>query len=356
MTLKNIDKTTLTWIIIAAILIVVLLIPIQIPYKITTPGKVLASKEWLISKDVEGRLMTSLINNKAGVHESYGVRSFERGDAMHFRLHPGIASGAAVTTVDTVGIIYSNESEKRLTNLKASLQSQKALLEVTNTGEKEALIKEAEQSVMYAERKLIEQQKIFNRDKGMYEKKLLSQEDYDLSKGALDLFRINVEIAKERLNNVRTGQKQEQIDLIKTNIEGLQKEIRILEQKFSDYVIQSPINGIVNRVFSSDTLIIISDTSEYIVYIPVQMDYRDYVKKDQTVEFTLNDKYSASGKIISLEKSAGIIGQDVVSFVTASYTGNEVNFMPGLLIECSIVCDELTPRQHLLRFFESLFF
>ncbi len=354
MDLKKLDKNTQTWIIIGVVIIVLLIIPIKIPYKITIPGKVLSSKEWLITRDVEGRLMTSLVNNRSGVHESYGVISFERGDAMHFNMHPAIISGSSISTEDTIAILYSNESEKQLSSLKASLESQIAMLEVSKSAEKEALISEAEQGVLYAERQFIEQGKIYKRQKGLYEKELISEEEFDLSKGALDLFRINVEIAKERLKNVTTGEKPEQIELIKTNIEGLQEEIDIMEQRFSDYIIRSPISGKINRVFSSDTLLTISDTSEFIIIMPVQWDYKDYLRKDQVVEFDLKDDTSPAGKIITLENSAGIINQDVVTLVTASYSGDNLNFRPGLLIECTIICDELTIREHIFRFIGTL--
>jgi len=354
MSIKKIDKTTWTWIIIFLLLIVVLLIPIQLPYKITVPGKVLPTKEWLLYKDSEGRLMTSLVNHRAGVHESYSVRSFQRGDAIQFILNPGISAGASVTISDTIGVIYSNETEKQLINLKANLQSQNALLNVNESKEKEALISEAKQGVAFAERQFEEQQKIYLRQKGLFDKELISEQEFDLSKGALDLFRINIEIAKERLNSVTTGEKQEQIDLVKTNINGLQNEISILEQRFSDYVIQSPVNGTVNRVFSSDTLLIVSDTTEYIVYMPIQWNYKEYVKKDQSVEFDLQDRSSTYGKILAVENSAELIDRNIVSFATATYSGKNTNFIPGLLLECSIICDELTPRQHLFRFLESL--
>jgi hypothetical protein len=354
MDLKKLDKPTLTWIIIVFVILVVLVIPVRIPYKITTPGKVLPSKEWLITKDMEGRLMTSLINNRSGMYESYGVVSFERGDAMNFRMNPGISAGTSVNTTDTIGVLYSNASEKQLMNLKASLESQIAQLEVSRSGEKEAIISEAKQAVLYAERQYLEQEKIYNRQKGLYEKELISEEEFDLSKGALDLFRINVEIAKERLKNVTTGEKPEQIDLVKTNIEGLKDEISILEQRFSDFVIQSPINGTINRVFSRDTLLTISDTTEFIVIMPVQWEYKNYIRKDQIVEFDLKDNSTTTGKVIALEKSAGLLNQDVVTIVTASYSGDNLNFMPGLFIECSIICDELTIRQHLFRFIKAM--
>lgn len=354
MTIKDFDKTTWSWIIIFVLLCVVLLLPFKIPYKITVPGKVFPSKEWLVEKGTDGRLMTSLINHRAGIHENYAVRLFERGDAVQFSFNTNIVAGSNITTNDTVGVIYSNESQKKLVNLKADLGSQTALLDVSLTEEKEAVVSAAQQGVVYAERQFVEQQKIYNRQKGLYDKNLISIQEFDLSKGALDLFRINVEIAKERLNSVTTGAKQESIDLIKTKIGGLQKEIVIMEQKFSDYVIQSPIDGMVNRVFSSDTLLIVSDTTEFIVLMAIQWDYKEYVKVDQTVEFDLQDRSSSSGKIVTLEKSAKLISQNLVSFVTADYSGDNINFMPGLVIECSIICEDLTPRQHLFRFFESL--
>lgn len=355
-TFKKFDKATLTRIIIAVLIIVVLILPFKLPYKITVPGKVFPTKEWLVVKGTDGRLMTSLINHKAGVLENYAVRLFERGDAVQFSFNPNIVAGSSISTNDTIGIIYSNESQKKLINLKADLGSQKARLDVSLTDEKEAVVSAAKQGVEYAERQFIEQQKIYNRQKGLYNKNLISIEEFDLSKGALDLFRINIEIARERYNSVTTGAKQEEIDLINTKIEGLQLEIGVLEQRFSDYVIQSPIDGIVNRVFSSDTLMIVSDTTEFIVLMPIEWSYREYVKKDQTVEFDLQDRSISVGKIVSLGKSARLIDQNIVSFVFAAYSGENVNFMPGLLIECSIICDELTPRQHIFRFMESLLY
>ena len=110
-----------------SLLIVVLLLPFQIPYKITVPGKVLPTKEWLVVKGTDGRLMTSLINHKAGVHENYAVRLFERGDAVQFSFNPNIVAGSSVSTNDTIGVIYSNESQKQLINLK-NLQLQSYML------------------------------------------------------------------------------------------------------------------------------------------------------------------------------------------------------------------------------------
>ena len=64
--------------------------------------------------------------------------------------------------------------------------------------------------------------------------------------------------------------------------------------------------------------------------------------------------YAGHASVMDRAKEA--TGKVIVSFVTAAYSGENVNFMPGLLIECSIICDDLTPRQHLFRFFESLLY
>jgi len=57
-----------------------------------------------------------------------------------------------------------------------------------------------------------------DRTEALYNKGLVSQEEYDIVKGSYDLYEINIAISKARLEAVETGVKKEEIGLIKSQI------------------------------------------------------------------------------------------------------------------------------------------
>ncbi len=346
---NSLNKNTITWIVIGVLLALALLIPIELPNTITVKGKIYPAKEWMLVKGPDGELMTSLFNYKKGVSENYGVTQFERGDAVEFSLSDKIYTSAAVMIDDTIGLVYSNTTEKELIDLRADLAVDSALLKVNTSEEKDAIVKSEEQKLEYAKKQLEEQQKLFRRQKSLYEKQLISEEEYEVAESAIELFNINVEIAKERLRTVSTGAKQEEINLVKSRISGLKDKIDILEKKFSGLTIQSPVQGIVNRGFSADTLLTISDTTEYISFIPIKVSDYKFIKPGQKVLFEdMNGDKTIEAEIDSTDKAIKSGLQNQYFVASAVVNKNKSSLLPGLVLSGEIIGEPIMLRDYLI--------
>lgn len=342
------NKNTISWIVIFTVLLLIVLIPVELPHNISVKGKIYPAKQWMLVKGRDGDLMTTLFNYKKGVNENFGVTQFERGDAVEFSLSERIISGTSVSPDDTLGMIYSNTTEKELIELRSELAVDSALLKVNISEEKEAIVKSEEQRLEYARKQLEEQQKVFRRQKSLYEKQLISEEEYEVAEGAIELFKINVEIAKERLQTVSTGAKEEEVNLVRSRIVGLKNRIDILERKFSDLVIQSPVSGIINRGFSGDTLLTISDTTDFITFIPVKIDDYKFVKPQQKIVFEdMESKKTVLAEIQSIDRSikSGLQSQYFVA--TAIIKTKKSALLPGLVLNGEIIGETILLRDYL---------
>ena len=114
-------KTLIIWIAFLSIIGITLFLPIKISYNLFVRGKILPANEWIIYKGTDGRLTSQLINYKKGINQSYAVTLFDRGDAMQFEFNPSLASGTIIGQNDTIAVIYSNENERQIENLKGEI-------------------------------------------------------------------------------------------------------------------------------------------------------------------------------------------------------------------------------------------
>ena len=342
---------------IIILIIIFLILPVEIPYSFNVPGKVLAAEEWLIIKGRNGELITLLRNNKTGVSKSYSVAEFERGDNAKFNINPSITMGGTISKSDTIGSILSNELELRLTSLKGQLNITHSLLNQSLSGEKESLIKEANDNLDFTIRRNELDTKIFFRQQKLFEKGFISEEEFDISKNTLELDRIAVEVAKAKLQTVSTGVKKEKIDLIKSQIIALEKEIVVLEKKSSGFNLTSPLNGYVRWIPEGDTLLVISDTSEYIIALPIPLIKKDYIGSKANVHIIqpLNREY-ISAAFDRINNTVEYFFAKPVVLASAIVVGPKNNLVPGLIVECKVNCGSVNISEYLKRIFNSELF
>lgn len=341
---------------IVVIIIILLILPIRINDKLHLQGKVLPVKEWIIYKGTDGRLTSVLTDNKTGVNENYSVALFDRGDAIRFSINPDIHSGRKILINDTIGVVSSNEIERQIALLKGQIAVSKAELSVNLTGEKEAMITEEQKRLAFAVKQSEEQQKILARLKTLYEKGLASAEEYEIAKGTADLYDINIDISKARIETLSTGEKNEQVEFIKQSIRAFEKELEVLGNRTDAFTLLSPISGSVTRKTGSDTLLIIADDSEFILLYPVKVQERKYIATGQKVEVFLNNKHLALDvEIISIENKAHLMldGTQVV-IVTSYVNGYSNELIPGLMVDCYVNHGQSSPVEYLKRIWERL--
>jgi hypothetical protein len=335
--------------------LIFLLLPIKIPYSIKAPGKILPAKEWIVSKGPDGRLITVLKDNLLGISKNYSVSQFERGDAIQFSLRPGISSGKMINEKDTVATIYSNEIERQFIQLKGELEVAKASLTAYMTGEKQSVVKEEKERLEYMKKQAEEQRKVFKRLETLYQKNLASQEEYEISRGTSELNDINIAIAEAHLQSIETGVKKEQIDFIRSQIQSLQKQIDVLQKRFKDYTLISQISGVATRILSSDTLLVISDTAEFVVLIPVKWEERNNLSANQKVILkTPDSSIKQDATLVRIDKSIHQLNGGQVFLVIALFNSNHIDFLSGLMIQCSIQCEPVRPIEYITRIFRSI--
>jgi hypothetical protein len=348
-------KSLIIWIALLSIIVIVLLLPIKIRYNLFVKGKILPVNEWIIYKGTDGRLTSILTNYKTGINQSYDVTLFDRGDAMQFEFNPLLASGSTITQHDTIAVIYSNENERQIENLKGQIIAAKASLILNLTGEKEAIIDQEMKNYDYAIKQAEEQKKILDRLIVLYDKGLASKEEYEIAKGTYDLYLINTSISKARLKTVETGAKQEQIGLIKSQIISLENELAILQKRFSGFTVTAPINGVVNRKTNSDTLMIISDISEYVLLCPVKVNDKKYIQTSANVDIQYNgNKQNVKSYVYEIDNYVQIINGIQIVTITSAIEGKSDQLIPSLIVDCYIETGKLSPLAYLERIWQRM--
>jgi hypothetical protein len=343
-------KSLLVILLVIGIVTAILFIPVELPYAISTAGKILPAKSWVIVKGNNGQLISLLHNRKKGIVDSYSVKEFERGDNVSFTLSNWFGIGRMINEKDTIGYIYSNEIERQLAVLQSEIEVAKSLLEFNISGEKGPVIKEAEENLNYQIKNASEQEKIFRRQEALFQKDLISQEEFDLAVNQADLNKISIAIARARFESVSTGAKQEQIELIKSQIRALQNQADILKKRLSSYSIVSPISGMVNSLSSGDTLFTISENSDFVVMVPVKINDMEFIKINSEILITLPSSSKKLRAFIEfIDNSAMDFSGSQVVLAVASVEPND-RLLNGLMVECEIDGGTANLRDHIKRF------
>lgn len=340
---------------IVTLVLLTILLPIQFPYTIDAPGKVLPVREWILQRSADGNLFSTLSNHIEGIVENFTITQIERGDAGNFVFQPDIRAFQHIELGDTIGIFYSNEIERRLSNLEGELESAKAFLALNNTGEKLEVIEAAEKSLELASAQALEQRRIYERQKTLYERDLISLQELEIFQTQSEVKDLEKQMAQSALINVSTGAKPEQITYLQTQIKAIQREIRILEKRIDQFTLISPIAGVVTPAFSGDTLTIISDTTRQIILLPIRLRESSRISRNQTIEIeTALLSHPVLGKILHIDHIVHRLnGEEIVlAMALVDESGTPLAF--GSTVRCQIDCGTFTPMQYLRQFFGSV--
>jgi len=329
---------------------VIIFLPVEFESTLKFTGRLYPVREWILSRGADGELIASLHDYKNGALKSYSVSQVIRGDFAKFNLN---AIPDIVKAGDTIGIFYSSEIEYQLARLRGLLDVEVATLELYLSGEKSAVVQEALKRYEQAKEQAESQRKIFERAKILYEKNLISLQEFEIAQTMLKVYETNVEIAKAQLENVSTGAKEEQVKVIKANIRMLQKEIEMLEKRLRDFIIISPISGVVNRTLSRDTIITIADTSELVFIFPIDLSDMPKIKLGQKVKVV--EDPTLNGEVEKISESVKFINGHQVIFCTAVFKNGKTLLKPGTMITCSVSLGKMKLREMITNFLKSAF-
>lgn len=329
---------------------VVIIFSVKIPYTINVPGKILYSNEWIITINANGGIQTYLVNRASGVTNQFTIAQFNRGDAVQLLIDTLISKGKKVSKGDVVGSILSSELEKELERLNGELLTSNASLVMVESGEKESIVEEAKQEVERAKRQSEDLKAILLRQKALFEKGLSSQQEYELAERRAKVSSIDILISESKLKSVSSGAKKEQVDFIKAQIKSLQGQIDVLKKQLQVYNLVSPVSGVVTKVSENDTLLVISDTAEYVVLMPIPLIEYSLLESKQIVNiFAVDVQNIPSARITNIDKVIQPLNGHQVVIATASIENSSSEFLNGLLARCSIKTESMPILNYLKR-------
>jgi hypothetical protein len=339
---------------VASLLLVLVLFEVKVPHSIRTYFEVQPVQKWVLVKGAEGQIISCVTNFKSGASNNISVVQFERGEIMNYNFVPSMETKLSLVTGDTVGIIYSSRLHERLTQLRGVILIAQADLAAKSTGEKQALIEEAKKKIKYSEAKTQEKTLLFERTKELFKKEYISKEEYDAALWELRQAEIENEIDRAQLEVYLTGSKNEDIKVLKTTIDSYLGEIELLKKRLQDFVLKSPISGEILREYSQDTLLVVNNTSKFVLYAPIRFENAQYLREGEQVQIELrNIPEEVTGVLHSLSKEVKILNGVQILYARIIIDPQKINIVPGLLIGGEIILPKVTITQYLFSLLEN---
>src|SRR5262245_58573928 len=152
-------------------------LPVRFPSAVRSTAAVTASQKWILISGSAGQLIARTVNYRTGMNDGYRVSNFNAGSSVSFSIDPRLAPGTHVAVGDTVGWVSSTETQERLVVLRGQLAAAQRSLDVNATGQKAAIIDEAEQRYLSAQRRRQEFQATLDRTKSLLEQHLIPEKD-----------------------------------------------------------------------------------------------------------------------------------------------------------------------------------
>ena len=357
--LKWINKKGIIGLIAVLVIFVVLLVlPGQIPYSIVVRGKIKPVHEFILTKKTDGSVQTLERDNLLNIVSSTRIYQIERGEYAGFKLNSPALVKEVVSKSDTIGRIFSSESQLRLTDLRNRLAEAQMNLNNFRTGGKENLIEIAKRRENLYREQLDIQQKILDRKEDLFRNKLISPEEIEKDRNSLKDIQLQLYNARAEYEELSTGAKPEQLKYLESIISSIKNEINEVKNLSNNLIIVAPFSGRVLQSFNEDTLVIIADRFSSI-QMPVPVKYLSELRTGQifniSSEYLPSDSSAISGEIIRINNSIELLNQQEVVIVTGKIKTEIMDLPPNLVVTAKILLYELPLRQHIFNFIDSVF-
>ncbi len=322
----------------------------DIPYTIEVTAKIYPSGKWVIVKDTDGSLVSTLYNYRNGIINDVKSYKLDNGDVAEMELIPKKAAGVHISKGDTVAILRSAVIDERIAVVRSQLEELKAYLKVDATGMKASEIALAKEQLTYAQQQLAFETENYNRALLLYQEKVIAPAEFNQVKTAFDLANTQVKIAHKTLETARTGVKPEQIKYTEARIETAKKELHTLLKKKSSLTLLAGVSGKINFNVTPDEVLTVEDTSAYILQFPVRLADRNYITSlaKISVEYPLGAA-PMTGTLIDLSDKVEYMGGEQLVFAKAILPNKAEDISTGMFLRCQVECDRVNLAEYIVR-------
>jgi len=310
---------------------------IKFEYKIKGPGRFVANAEWTLEQVERDKLQSNLIYQNNAGSDQINLFHFDRPDYIHLSLTPGRSIGDRISAGDVIAKLVSAEDEIRLAALRGELYKAQASLATLNTCAKAALQQENKQALQYAKAELAAYEPVLERQKVLFEKQLVSQQELETTQAQYDLFKINVSLQQARLQAAKTGEKAEQIAVIEADVNATAKKLAIFNKKLDAETVTCPINGVlVQPDRSAGELSHVCDLDTVIIQMPIKASQVQRLEKGMMLKAYISGSKQnvIVTDISSINRNAiQVNGQPMflVTAIVANEDGRILNGMTGYM-------------------------
>jgi hypothetical protein len=319
------------------------LLPIRVSYSFDGTGKVYPKQEWVLTRDTEGGLISTLYDHEWGIISEVSSYKFERGDIANIQITPFQASQKRIVLHgDTIARVRSYILEERINALQVQLAVEKARFRSTSAGEKVPVIAEARQRLEFAREQYNLDKLNFERAKGLYQDAVISELEFNEAENTFKLAEIQIKIARSALEAAEMGEKPEEVALIRATIKSIENELAFLLGKREQYTLVSPISGIADYTVVPEQVLAVDDTSKLILTVPVRLNNQRLVKKGTPLEVRVPGlKEKLAGEVIGLNSEVQVLEGTQVLMVKAEVHDELGVVRKGTMVECTFKCEKI---------------
>ena len=302
------------------------------PSSIKAPCYLAPQMEWSLRQTEPDKVVASLENHLIGQLEQMQLIYIDRSDYVNLALYKKIQPCVTIRAGETIALLTSFNDSMNLANLQGQLDLANRQLSALMSGEKEAVLQEAEQSLAYAQAELRACLPQMNRKKELYEKNLIGLEELELAEAEFNLKQINVNLYKARLDVAQTGEKNTLRDVSEAEIRRLDQQIALIENKIGRCRITCPISGIVSMPPSTDYLCLVQHRDTLLAKIALPGNQIGVIDTSQLVSVWIDGPVSgiSEAKIIHMGTSQQVINGTPVFWITAAMITSDSRLCSGM--------------------------
>jgi hypothetical protein len=336
-------------IVLTVILLIFLFFPFKVPYEIVSLGSVYPAREWRLIQDGGGSVLSTLQDYEKGVIDNVASFQFNGGDFSTMKL---ANTEGWVQSGDTVLRMYSSLINEQIDQLANEISIKSMTLQAYGVGEKNPIVQEAANKLRFTKEELTLKERFFNMQKQLFQDSVISKKDYLEAENAFSLARINVEMAKKALETVNTGQKNENLDIVRSEILALQEKKDFLVNRKAASAVIAPIEGQIRPSIIAGQILTLQDINRVIVHIPVKVESLPYLSlNNKVIILDAQSQREFTGIIEKIDNKVDVLdGRRVVliqAFVLPLPSGERLSI--GMSANCKIVCDEIHQLEYLKR-------
>ncbi len=343
-------------ILLLILLIITIFLPIKVRYSFEATAKIYPVKEWKLLRGTEEGFWSQTYDYSTDALGDFKNYRFERGDIAELEIMEDLVFDSHVDANDTIAEIKSFFIENEIVRLENLRDVETANKDVVSTGEKQSLVEQAERQYNYALQQLDLEKKNFSRQEKLFLDSVITAADYDLYENTLKLAEINVQVAFDALEALKSGQKDQVVNVSEQTIRSYQKEIERLEKQKEQYTITTPIGGILTYNTEIGGIVKVSDINNLLLKIPVAYQHSSYLDDLYKVTFSTPDnKITVHAEFKGFDENVSLIQGQQFVIARAITTESSPGIYPGMVVKCRIYCDKVTILEYLKRNFSVSF-